>query len=145
MKNLLYYLLMALMLVMVFTKCGGNDNDSRISKKDTTLMLGVYKADTANIVFGSMRRLVFDTLLPTAKDSMKNEWVRDTQYLIVTRIRVDTAKIEKVWQEMGIKKSVRDSFGDPNRVPVEFTYEKKYVRDGWYNLDSAVQQLKRVK
>lgn len=134
----------ATLLLIGFSIIGCNNRKSRdivprLTKADTTLCVGLYKADSVNIRFDQMRRVVFDIKKVDPKDSMRLVWAKDTLYLIVKQTPVDSAL------SLEYKIPMKDSLGKPTIAPVEYVYNKRYVRDGWGNADSAAAELKRIK
>jgi hypothetical protein len=152
-KTILYYVLMALIVAIIFTRCKGVDakaSDIPIShsqKSDTSFCLGYYLSDkdSVSIFPAEMTRITNSALLPSRKDSMVNEWVRDTFYVIIQQDLVTKEIAEQYLREQGVKIEMTDSLGKPRYVPRKHGYNKRFVRNGWTDVDSAIAQLKRIK
>jgi len=139
------YLLAAFAIVLLGVHCKQDRNVSvQSGRSDTTLVVGIYKnlLDSSQpIQFGEMRRIVKDDYQWSDKDSTTRvrKWVRDSFYLIILQTPIADSSMVKKWNM-----PMFDSLGRRNRIPLYYIYDKKWVRDGWGNADSAIAQLKRV-
>lgn len=149
MKQFLFFLLMGLIMVIVFTRCQqktSNYPGNRLQKIDTTLLYGAYKFDSVPLRFGYVQKVRYDILAPSTKDSMRNEWKKDSFYLIIKMMAVNDSISNDYFKQRGVRITPKDSItGEQNYVPYNFPVDKRLVKTGYLNLDSAVAQLEREK
>lgn len=142
MKQLLKLTFASLCIVFLAIECKQNSGGSVIQKTDTTLCVGIYKnLLDSTIRFGEMHRVVKDSFDYVNIDSAtrRKKLFRDTTYIIVISTEIKDSAMSKLW-----KLPVLDSLGHKNYIPLYYIYDKKYVRDGWGNADSAIAELKKV-
>lgn len=88
-----------------------------------------------------MRRIVKDILGWENPDSTgERKIVKDTIYEIIHLRPVADSAMSK---QYGV--SQFDSTGKRNSIPLWFSYNKNLIRGGWDNLDTAINQLKRLR
>lgn len=121
---------------------GSKSYTSASSTKDTSICLGIYKDGfTGEIKYGEMRRIVKDILGWENPDSTgERKIVKDTIYEIIHIRPVADSAMSK---QYGVPQF--DSTGKRNSIPLWFSYNKNLIRGGWDNLDTAINQLKRLR
>lgn len=133
-------------LLLVPSSC--NNSGSTTSKRpaklhrDTTRAVIVYlAADINDVKYGPSRRVVADSLMWVTTDTVtqKKIWTNDTAYLITYDIPVDSNIARRY------NLPLLDSNGKKYSAPFEILTHKRFVRSGWENLDSAINQLRRLK
>lgn len=137
---------MTLISIIIFTRCHNEGGVKKTPKLDSEKVIGLYRdagasPDTPVVRFGPMVRYVQDVFTWVGTDSItqKKKWIRDSAYKITYYITLDslTAKRNnKVW---------KDSTGKSNVMEWPIMVDKKWVRSGWENYDSAVHELMRQK
>jgi hypothetical protein len=144
MRTVLFYVAMVLIVIIIFTRCNGDDGElgkkPPILKMDTTSILGLLRFPSDTVVtFDVIRKVKFDAYKFVGKDSLEVSWYKDSFYIGKRNSVIDsaTAAINKVPRF--------DSVGKPIKYWVDYNIPKELVRSGWENVDSAVAELKRVK
>ena len=137
-------------ILMALIACNNSPSNNKPDKpqRDTVPVIGVYVSalsanDTAReIKYGQMKRVVADSFMYFDVDTItrKRKWGKDTGYIITYYLPIDSA-ISKKNKNIPIL----DSLGKKILYPFDVHTDKKFVRSGWENVDSAASQLKRQK
>lgn len=144
-KTILYLFLLAgicLICFLVFGCSGKSTNQSsKATHKDSTpvKVLAVFKsAATGQAEAGIIKKVfVADTLSWKMDGNSRQElkYGPDSFYIITYNLPM----MDSTGKEM------RDSAGRPRFKQQEIPTDKKWVRSGWENLDSAIKELNELK
>lgn len=145
MKQLALCVLASVMIIFLAVRCKNNSGNVTLgnNKSDTTLCVGIYKNLLDSTVrFGEMRRItnMVTAYMDVDSTTKKKQTVHDTSFLIIIPTPVRDSEMVK---QYGIP--MFDSLHRRNTVPLFYIYNKKFVRNGWENADSAIAELQRTK
>jgi len=133
-------------IVATFIACNNSSSNNQPAKlhRDTTNVIALYLAadSTHEVRQGPMKRVIADSFMYFDVDTItkKKIWIKDTGYLINYYLPIDSAISKK-----NNNVPIFDSVGKRILYPFVVYTDKRFVRSGWENVDSAVSELKRLK
>lgn len=113
----------------------------KVQTRDTTATLAAYMGYQAKAVhWGIAYRVTADSLAWVEKDSTSQvkKWTKVVYYLVSVPVRVDSAFAST------FNVPLLDSAGKPRNEQLTLVLDKKFVRDGVTDLDSAVAELRKL-